>query len=522
MPKDCDDTWIRYVVRKCLPMDFFEDEASIEFFTSLNEDVVLPTSYDLCIGILKKIDDTKSRIKNILSNNSSKVSISLNIFTHSGYSFCGVTCHFVDSDWKLQSVVLDFMPMHEKQEKDEFADQLNDMLKSFEIDGKIQAVVWNTSVESTEFFKHYEVFRRKRFLCFSDLLRRGAEAILEVLQCEEDAYNPAYKLKQLLTKLRESQELQISFNNCCDDAQLNPSMPRNDMGTVWESNLEEINWVLTFKTALTLLWNRNDDVYEFRIDNKNWKWVGDAVNYLKPFKTLNELFSAEKYCPLSTTVLGMNMLLDKLEKWVAAYDCGPFDTALIKAHFEISDNYDQSNALFCVSLILDPRHKKETFRNIASGKNLEKIAFEKFQNMLKSDYCIDHENLDGSNGNLTTNKSDEYDISFSDIFLQSTEASTSESYSAEQKLDNELEAYLLTKRASEDTDILLWWRSHVNTFPTLAKMARDLFCVVTTCQQSEKVFSTKAEMMFKNHTFINPDLVRNVVRLNCWFDYFSD
>lgn len=507
-------------------MDFFEDEASIEFFTSLNEDVVLPTSYDLCIGVLKKIDDAKSRIKNILSNNSSKVSISLNSFTHSGYSFCGVTCHFVDSDWKLQSIVLDFMPLPKKQDNDKFDEQLNDMLKSFEIDGKIQAVVWNTSVESMNFFKQFEVFRRKQFLCFSDLLRKGAGAVLKGLQSEEyiGAVLPVCRLKQVLQKIQESQELQISFNNCCDSVQLNASMPRDGMEIAWDSTLEELNWALTFKSALTIMWDQNKDFDACRIEDQSWKWIEDAVNYLKPFKTLNELFSAEKYCPLSTTVLGMNMLLDKLEKWSTArvYVCGPFDGALVKALHEISDNYDQANALFCVSLILDPRHKKETFRNTASGKNLEKTAFEKFQNMLKSDYYIDRDNAESTNESLPINKPDEFDISFSDIFVQNTEASTSESYTAEQKLDNELEAYLLTKRASEDTDILLWWRSHENTFPTLAKMARDLFCIVTTCQQSEKVFSPKAELILKNYSFINSDLIRNVVRLSCWFDYFSD
>jgi|SRR5690348_164678 hAT family C-terminal dimerisation region len=61
--------------------------------------------------------------------------------------------------------------------------------------------------------------------------------------------------------------------------------------------------------------------------------------------------------------------------------------------------------------------------------------------------------------------------------------------------EGEMERYLATPVAEPSTDILGWWKQHADTYPCLARMARDYLAIPATSAPTERVFSAGADLI---------------------------
>lgn len=124
-------------------------------------------------------------------------------------------------------------------------------------------------------------------------------------------------------------------------------------------------------------------------------------------------------------VVAVNLLLDKIEQIVSNLDAAEnrskADEVLLLAfqagRDKLLKHYNKTNWIYCVALILDPRHKMESFNVTTWGKDLKDKAYEKFCNIIKTEYdndCLS--NLEGSDLNEEDN--DEYAIDFGAVYLK--------------------------------------------------------------------------------------------------------
>lgn len=112
------------------------------------------------------------------------------------------------------------------------------------------------------------------------------------------------------------------------------------------------------------------------------------------------MFSGDTFCTISTVVIGINLLLDKLELWEKTLGEKPERTttyenvilALNALRDKILKHYNKPNWIYCVSINLDPRHKKETFKHTNWGKDLQDMSVSTFENMYRDLYYLDDEN----------------------------------------------------------------------------------------------------------------------------------
>lgn len=87
------------------------------------------------------------------------------------------------------------------------------------------------------------------------------------------------------------------------------------------------------------------------------------------FKILSTKLGGEKYVTLPLVIVSFNLLLDKIEKTIfdldAKSDRSEIDKKLIfgfqAARDKMLKHYKKTNWVYCATLILDPRHKSETF-----------------------------------------------------------------------------------------------------------------------------------------------------------------
>lgn len=124
---------------KYLPFNFFDDTVTQNFFAALNPNLNYPKRDTMKRKVLEIFEKKKDAVINILKTNESKISFTVDGWTSiAGKSYYGITAHFVDASWKLQSIVLDFVPSNGAHTGKDIAMLFYNSLKNFNIESKIQ------------------------------------------------------------------------------------------------------------------------------------------------------------------------------------------------------------------------------------------------------------------------------------------------------------------------------------------------------------------------------------------------
>lgn len=553
------------MVEKYLPFNFFEDQTSVKLFSKLNQNFKLPFRNELRNSVINKFDFLQTKVKSLLANNDSKISLTIDSWTSiANRSYCGITCHFIDTNWNLTSFVLDFKAMSGQHSGQDIAQMVYDTLKDYRVENRIQGITTDNASANFKFVEHLEVligidnFNSKdcHFVCFAHVINLAAQEFMNIIKVsaednaivdvdsesedsDEDVNNsenmlesPVNKIRCLLKKIKYSEQLQIKFSNCCNTASLIPTRPIIDIRTRWNSTFDMLNWAMKYKIPLNILCDTNKDFINLKVEEPNWVLIGNIVKFLKPLKTLSSLLGGEKYCTLSMVVLGINLLIDKYEKWAFELDRAhrtQVDEQLIfainAARDKILKHYNKTNWMYCVALILDPRHKIAGFNLTPWGKTLKENSLKKFYDVFKQNYFEEIINEDatgnGHQENEVDNRNiDEDDLDFSAIFLSKPKlnlAETPETDYGEEKWKLEINAFFAEERAQKDTDILFWWKNHYTKYPNLGKMARAFFSTPATSVPSERLFSKASLVARKHRNRLNDDSLRSILCLNSWF-----
>jgi hypothetical protein len=73
-----------------------------------------------------------------------------------------------------------------------------------------------------------------------------------------------------------------------------------------------------------------------------------------------------------------------------------------------------------------------------------------------------------------------------------------------------------------DSDSLIWWKTHQDEFPVLASMARDWLAVVATSVPCESVFSIAGNTITRNRNRLNPETAKALLCLKSWLALDED
>jgi len=221
-------------------------------------------------------------------------------------------------------------------------------------------------------------------------------------------------------------------------------------------------------------------------------------------------------------VIGINLLLDKLELWAQELDnknnrCAVDEQlifALQSARDKILKHYKKSNWIYCVSLILDPRHKIEAFDKTAWGSDLKDLSVTKFEEIFKEQYYVDPNSTNDNNNECTdqTVQTDEFDLNVNFLFFKEKTDNDRSNY-----WKKELTQYYVLPRVDENVDILNWWSIHERSFPNLSRMAKDFLATMATSVPAERLNSKASLIIRKHKNKLNAESSRSLLYLNSWF-----
>ncbi|CAM4623496.1 unnamed protein product [Leuciscus chuanchicus] len=82
--------------------------------------------------------------------------------------------------------------------------------------------------------------------------------------------------------------------------------------------------------------------------------------------------------------------------------------------------------------------------------------------------------------------------SLSSFFKKQSPSADALPLTERQKVQSELESYLMCPDADSESEPLEWWRLHERNFPRVSKLAKKYLCIPATSTPSERIFSTGA------------------------------
>lgn len=132
--------------------------------------------------------------------NKSKISFTIDGWTSvANKSFYGITAHFVDSNWELQSVVLDFIPSNGKHTGEDIAAIFYKSLKFFHIENKCGGITVDNAAANTTFMEELQILMEKNdirfdakqqhFRCFAHILNLGIQDTLKLMKLQDMTYD---------------------------------------------------------------------------------------------------------------------------------------------------------------------------------------------------------------------------------------------------------------------------------------------------------------------------------------------
>ena len=224
---------------------------------------------------------------------------------------------------------------------------------------------------------------------------------------------------------------------------------------------------------------------------------------LKPFKILTEI-GQEKNTPLgsiSSVLWAFDMLLDVLEKTRKKYNIEKQDekdknqklshlvTCIDHAHGLFSKYYkltDETEA-YVVAMVLDPRQKYRYFfdnwerKHHAGIKRKTETMYKEFR--ADDDAATSSSTADSQQSKKRKANDDDFDL-------------IAQRFGKGEAVQDELGRYLKspplsvsTKEANLSFDLIAWWKANETVYPTLARMAYELYSIPSMSAEVERVFS---------------------------------
>ena len=428
-----------WIAHKNLPLNFFSDEMTQQFFKMLNPNVSMPMRNKLTGKVACEFSKMQDNLKKILQNNKSKFSFTIDAWTaRNGQSFYGITIHFIDELWDYHSLALDLVPAKGKHSGKDICSVFYNALQEYEIQHKIQGITMDNASANTTFIKELSVLLTSKnidfdaddhhFRCFPHILNLAVQDVLKLLNVDFDENvhiesnqsldesnelldcssssdesldttvnrfsNIIFEIRNACKKIRKSEQLTNRLKLFCDVTNVKFIKLILDVKTRWDSTFDMLSTSFKLKSPLNMLLDDCSELSKYKLNDVEWEILEQILNFLKNFKYVSKMLCKENEVTLPTAVVACNMLIDKIENSILELDNKKNRTqndeilllAFQASRDKILKHYRKCNWIYCISLILDPRHKIQCFDTTSWGKEMKVQTINKFESLYKNEY----------------------------------------------------------------------------------------------------------------------------------------
>jgi hypothetical protein len=281
------------VVREDQPFSAVE---AASFRSLLSPNAPTPSADTIRRDIMVAYEEMKASIRNRLRSAGSKISLTLDCWTSpNSKAFMGITAHYIDNNWTLQSLLLDFVPLHGVQSGEDLCEVLVAKCKEFDILDKLLGITTDNAANLAKLLSCFEntclshniAFKKKEqhVRCVAHVTNLAVQALLCALKAEPPITDPdpdeptqterlscVAKLRHLVVSIRSSSKRRENFRGQCVVCKVPPKELLQDTRTRWNSTHAMIERACELQYPLSEMAKDNPDIPE--LSSEEWELLG--------------------------------------------------------------------------------------------------------------------------------------------------------------------------------------------------------------------------------------------------------
>uniref|UniRef100_A0A8C4GRK4 HAT C-terminal dimerisation domain-containing protein n=1 Tax=Dicentrarchus labrax TaxID=13489 RepID=A0A8C4GRK4_DICLA len=428
-------------------------------------------------------------------------------------SYMTVTAHFIDGDWKAQSLVLESKQIEETHTGRNIAARLSEVADTFEIpEAKRVSVVCDNAAnmalcvetlkESHE-WPEMQCAGHTLQLCINAALKQ--EPICCAVAASRHLVGHFKKGHKAKTGLKQKQEQQ--------------NVPQHeliqDLSTRWNSTFSTLERLLEHHWPITAglsdpNFTKKSDSSTLDLTTAHWNAVEDIKNVLKPMTTLTELLSEEDNTSLSATV---PMLANLKKRHLAITDDDSPITKKMKSKLveEIGSRWEFKNRMMMTnSAVVDPRFKQLSFLDDAKRDEAYTVVAQLAERLSALSAATGTGEPGDEEQHVSKKQKTDKEKEIAMLLCGDEEdlVSTESGGRSTEEMKNYLQ-----DRTKIESGLLGWWKKNQDRYPSLARVAKRLLCIPATSTPSERIFSKAGFIVNKARSCLLPKNVDMLVFL---------
>jgi hypothetical protein len=290
-----------------------------------------------------------------------------------------------------------------------------------------------------------------------------------------------------------------------------------DCKTRWNSTFNMLNIALSYKVVFIRA-SRVDKQYTCLPSEEEWNFAAEVVERLHMFNDITELFSGTQYVTANIYFMKIYEIRVKIRQWST---CGnPLLQAMSANMIAKFDKcWSDIQGLMGIATVLDPRLKTlsllmcfEWLLGMTGQVCEDKVAL--VMDLLRDlmiEYHVEVVEVEETTAAPSTSNLE---------FLSSFSVRVASTRPESMMYKSELERYIEDGLVPLDTkgfNVLDWWKVAGSRYPTLRRIAKDIYAIPITTVASEAAFSTSGRVLSDHCSSLTPQMIEALMCSQDWF-----
>lgn len=436
-----------------------------------------------------------------------------------------VTAHFVDESWKLSSILMRFIYVPAPHNAEVIAEQLHESLVEWNLDEKLMSVTVDNCktndkaidllVDKIEPSKLLLQGTMLHMRCCAHILNLIVKDGLDAMKSAIENIRESVAYWTATPKRVEKFEEIATFKKVKITKNL-----RLDCKTRWNACFIMLEVALPYRVVFEIA-KQVDQQYVNLPTPEEWDFATEIVEKLRLFYEITRIFSGQDYLTADSYFPKLCEIKMKIRNWAASSD-----PVIMEMSRSMSEKYDKYwmdiQGFMGIATILDTRYKKQMLMacfsmlrdidDISSYEVTEKVdgVVANLHRLLEEYEVESDEYQSVEDCSLSTMQSPAIMTFFHDIVSQERPAAARLQGEIEQYLNDALVTY------TEKFNVLDWWKVAGTRYPTLRKVAKDVFAIPVTTVASESAFSTSGRIVNEHRSRLTSHMLEVLMCSQDW------
>ncbi|KAK0153914.1 Zinc finger BED domain-containing protein 1 [Merluccius polli] len=494
------DVLAKWIAMDCRPMNIVEDEGLTEVLQSASNDPSYrsPCGATVTNAIIDMYDvERKNKLDVLLKDSPNFIAITGDHWTSAGddHSYLGVTAHFIDAEWNLNSFALTVVRTETGHFADKCAEQFLGAAHDWGIADRISTIGTDSAASPLAAMR---ALPYEHIACNAHILQRTITACLDsggfagvLAKCREIAGH----FQQSPASTAELSWKQV------DLGQMREPLVQ-DVSTRWMSTLAMVSRLLRNREAFQATLDRQDHHRLVTPTEAEWGKLQRLEVLLEPCRFVTELLGGEAYVSCSVVLPAFR----HLNRVMDVTDEDPAYVVNFKNAFQRDLAAGQAvanEAWFKVATALDPRFKHLK----CLPRDQREQVWTSLENMLQAAVP----RRDTFQPISEDDEPDQKKQRRSALLLGSDSDSEEEGMES-----GELQRYRAEPSISLDDCPLRWWHAHSGAYEKLSALACKYLATPATSAPCDSLFSLAGHIVQKKREALLPEDVTKLVCLSDW------